>query len=309
MLRFQLGLAGISLACAALAVAAHADEPKEKAAEAGPVYCVELAPAWEQALKDAKARVVPMVVHVHGFYCGPCWHLHRTVMCDKGYIEFSFENAVEVLALDRLQEGVDKGEDGAGTYEAKRDGKRLQFLRAFPTLTIDEALQLRQSKAGSYNKTGGLPYTALIDPFTEEELKSWQGGSLTVAQLTQSVTDARDKLVKDHGKGKARPELKVMVEAEVQGEARIKAGNYAGALDTCDAFMKKAEKDGWAPYLHVRILKTREAAIAAATAALDKVDADKSLDPVKTKKDLATLVGKLRGTGLEKRAKALLATL
>ena len=54
--------------------------------------------------------------------------------------------------------------------------------------------------------------------------------------------------------------------------------------------------------------KAREAAVAAATAALDKIEADKASNPEQAKKDLVALSSRLRGTGLEARAKELLAT-
>lgn len=287
-----------------------ADAPKEgEATKAdGPVNCVQLAKSWDQAVKDAKARNVPIVLHSHGFYCGPCWGMHASLMCDAGYIEFSYEQTVEVLCLDRLKEGVDKNEARAATYDAKAGGKPVKYLVEFPGLTVDDVLALRNSKAASYNKSGGLPYTALIDPFTEEEVKSWKGGGIANGEIIDAVKAARATLVKAHGKGKPRAELKALGDAETASEAKVKGGDFAGALDAFAAVAKKAEKDGWPTHLRDRIAKGREAAVAAATAALDKVEADKASNPEQAKKDLVALASKLRGTGLEGRAKELLAT-
>lgn len=278
-----------------------ATTPKE------PVTCVVLAKSWADAIKDAKAQNVPIVLHNHGFYCPPCWGMHQTVMCDPAYIQFAFENSVEVLALDRLQEGVTKKEERAATYDGKEGGKPVKFLVEFPGLTVDEALALRSSKASSYNKSGGLPYTALIDPFTEEEIKSWKGGGIPGTDIMNAVTEARKTLSKAHGKGKPRPELKAIADAETAGADKVKAGDFAGALDAYAAAAKKADKDGWPTFLRERITKGHDAAVAAATEALDAIEKAKADDAAKAKKDLAMLMSRLRGTGLEQRAKDLLA--
>ncbi len=280
-------------------------KPDAEPAKTEPVTCVSLAKSWDKAVKDAKAQNVPIVLHNHGFYCPPCWGMHSSLMCDPAYIEFSFENTVEVLALDRLQEGVAKKEARAATYAAKEGGKPVQYLIEFPGLTVDEVLALRGSKASSYNKSGGLPYTALIDPFTEEEMKSWKGGGIATSEIIDAVKTARETLAKAHGKGKPRPELKAVAEAEKAGGDRVKAGDFCGALDAYAAAMKKADKDGWPAHLRSRLTAGRDAAIAAATEALDKIEGGKAADAAKAKKELGTLLPRLRGTGLEQRAKDL----
>ena len=272
-----------------------------------PVTCVTLAKSWAQALKDAKAQSAPIVLHNHGFYCPPCWGMHSSLMCDKEYIEFAYENTVKVLSLDRLQEGVDKKEDRAATYDAKEGGKPVKFLVEFPGLTVDDVLSLRASKASSYNHTGGLPYTAIIDPFTEEEIKNWKGGGIATSEIIDAAKAARATLQKAHGKGKPRAELKAITDAETASADKLKAGDFASALDAFAAATKKADKDGWPKHLRDRIAKGRDAAITAATEALDKIEADKATDAAKAKKDLAMMMSRLRGTGLEQRAKDLLA--
>jgi hypothetical protein len=281
------------------------DDGAAKATE--PVTCVTMAKSWDVAIKIAKAQNVPIVLHNHGFYCPPCWGLHETVMGDKTYIEFAYENDVEVLALDRLQEGVTKKEERAATYDAKEGGKPVKYLIQFPGLTVDEVLALRGSKASSYNKSGGLPYTAIIDPFTEEEVKSWKGGAVTTAEIMEAVTEARKTLTKAHGKSKPRPEIKAITDVETAAADKLKVADFAAALDAYALATKKADKDGWPAHLRDRITKGRDAAIAAATDALDKIEAGKADDAVKAKKDLLALASHLHGTGLEQRAKDLLA--
>ena len=288
---------------------AKSDEPvtKEAAAPTEPVACVTMAKTWDAAIKDAKAQNVPIVLHNHGFYCPPCWGMHSTVMGDKAYIEFAYENDVEVLALDRLQDGVAKREPNAATYDAKQGGKPVKFLIQFPGLTVDDVLAMRNSKASTYNKSGGLPYTAIIDPFTEEEIKSWKGGGIAAADIMAAVTDARKALTKAHGKGKPRPELRALADAETASTDKLKTGDFAGALDAFGTATKKADKDGWPAHLKARMATARDDVVAKATEALDAIEKATADDAVKAKKDLLAMMSRLRGTGLEQRAKDLLA--
>jgi hypothetical protein len=103
--------------------------------------------------------------------------MHSALMCNKKYIEFANENTVEVISLDRLQEGIEKKDRKAETYEAKVDGQTVKYMVEFPGLTVEDMLALASSKAASYNKTGKIPYTAVVDPWTltAQELNGGQG--------------------------------------------------------------------------------------------------------------------------------------
>ena len=84
------------------------------AAEAGskdaePVTCVTLAKTWDEAVAEARMLSVPIVVHSHGFYCGPCWGMHSSVMCNDKYIGFADDNTVEVISLSVSSRWVSTG--------------------------------------------------------------------------------------------------------------------------------------------------------------------------------------------------------
>ena len=64
---------------------------------------------------------------------------------------------------------------------------------------------------------------------------------------------------------------------------------------------------GWPPHVRDRIVKAHNDAIAKAAEALDAIEKAKSDDATKAKTDLAMMMSRLRGTGLEQRAKDLLA--
>jgi hypothetical protein len=274
-----------ALAIAGTAAAGGKPEPKTS---------VVLAKSWEAAIEEAKALNVPVVVHNHGMFCGPCWGMHDGVMCGKKYIDFAAENTVEVIALSSFQEGVDKKDKHAETYDAKVNGETVKFLVEFPGLTADQVLALGSSKAGTYNKTGGVPYTALIDPHTEEEITKWSG-SQSANTIMDAVTEAKKTLQKAHGKGIARKDLKAVGDAEASAAAKMAKLDFAGAYADLAKAAPKAEK---ADALKARLKVARDAVHAAAEAALTKIGDAKEADPAAAKKDLAALVSKLVGADL-----------
>ena len=64
------------LALALLAVAAAPVVPTLAGGKPEPVTSVTLAKSWDAAVEEAKLLNVPIVVHSHGFFCGPT----RTVL-------------------------------------------------------------------------------------------------------------------------------------------------------------------------------------------------------------------------------------
>ena len=62
------------------------------------------------------------------------------MLCDIDYMDFTYENATEVIVVDRLQEGVDKNEIGAATREVKQGGKTIRYVANYPFLTVQEIL-------------------------------------------------------------------------------------------------------------------------------------------------------------------------
>ena len=265
---------------------------------------VTYAASWDAAVEEAKLLNVPIVVHSHGFYCGPCWGLHSAILKNKKYIEFSDKNTVEVICLGSLQEGIDKKDERAETYEVTVDGKKVSYLKEFPGLTVEQMLALASSKGAYYNNTSKIPYTCIVNPHTLEEVEKWQGGDASAGAVEEAVLVLRKALEKEHGKGVSRKEIRAVGESEKKVATLQEKGDYALALAELAKAAGKA-KD-WPETLTQRLAKTKEAVVEAAKAALDKVEADAASDAAAAKKELARLAPKLKGTGLEERAKALL---
>ena len=298
------------LICAAAAVAGVVVASGAAVAKSDePVTCVKLARTWEAAIDEAKTLNVPIVLHNHGFYCGPCWGMHASVMCNDKYIEFAADNTVEVLALQDLQKGIDAKDKRAEEYEAKdENGKKVRYMIEFPGLTKEEIIALHQSKASSYNDTGGIPFTAVIDPYTEKEMQRWSGGGKSVKEIMEGVLTQKKVLNAAHGPSVSRTVLaKVKADTKRIVDALPKDG-VAKSMAEYRKLEKSLAKEGDA--LKKRLEPVLAAVLEAATRLLDDAEALAGTGDTAGAKKIADRFGRsLDGTDLESRVKDLVAKL
>jgi hypothetical protein len=225
------------------------------------------------------------------------------VLQNDDYIQFATENTVEVLALSRLDEAIGKQEARAATFEGHRRGEPVQYLVSWPNLTAADVDALHKSKAGQYNDTGAIPVTFLVNPHTLEEITRWKG-AVTVDDLVEAVKAARKTLEEAHGEGFARKAFLKFLAAEEKAWEKVVKGDFAAAVKEVDkAIAKSAE---WPEPMAMRGQTLRRLVIEAAEKRLAEVEALLGEDPAKGKAELRKLLPKLKGTGLEERAKALL---
>src|SRR4029077_7262509 len=130
--------------------------------------------------------------------------------------------------------------------------------------------------------------------WTEEEITKWSGGQ-SANTIMDAVTEAKKAFQKEHGKGIARKDLKVVTDAEFTAGAKLAKSDFAGAYADLAKVAPKAEK---VDALKERLKAAREKVHAAAEAALTKIADAKEADPAAAKKDLTALVLKLVGTDL-----------
>ena len=275
-------------------------------AEAGkdpePVECVRLAPSWDAAVAEAQALNVPIVVHSHGFFCGPCWGMHAGLMCNKKYRQFSEANTVEVIVLSRLQEGIDRKDPRARTYLGHREGKEVRMLCELPGLTIEEALAMPGTRAGRYNDTGTVPFTCIVDPHTLEEMQRFQGGA-SAKTVMAAVATAHERLETAHGPGFSRKRLNDLRDEIEDAWDRVAKNDYAKAVSILDKAGRGAAD--WPTYLQSRLESARGRILHEAAHVLDEIESLAKSDRIQAKRRLRTLRSKLEGTGLEDRAEAL----
>ncbi len=276
-------------------------EPSVEAAKDDhePVTSVKLARSWEEAVVEAKMLALPIVVHSHGFYCGPCWGMHSSVMCNDKYIEFANENTVEVICLSRLDEAIEKQEAKAATYKAKENGVEVEYLVEFPGLTKEQMFALNRSKGATYNNTGGIPYTCVVNPYTLEQMLFWSGGQSSKT-LIDEITPIVEQFRKEHQVTLRRKDLRKYEEIEAEALTEASEGDFAKALKTFEKATKKTA--GWPEDLLNRVNATRESIVKSATEAVDSIEAIVESDAKEARKQLARVKSKLKGTGLEARA-------
>ena len=228
--------------------------------------------------------------------------MHSAVLQNKKYIQFAKENTVEVMSMSSLERGIEAGDRRAATYKEKVGGQEVEYLVEFPGLTVDEMLALKRSRAGQYNKTGKIPYTALVDPHTLEEIQSWSGGQ-SGSTLIKAATEARRALTKEHGKSMPRKSYRAVRDGDAEITALTEAGDLVGAFEVLATLQKK----------HTKHAKLEEMVAAMRTSLLGQVEA--RLDVLErniesgasreTTKELRSLGKAVRGTDLAERVAAL----
>jgi len=228
--------------------------------------------------------------------------VHGSVLQNKKYIKFASENTVEVMALGRLEEGISKNDRKAATYKAK-DG--TEYLVEFPNLTVADIKNLRSSKAGSYNNTGKIPYTAIVNPHTLEELENIKGG-YAGKTLMDIVTTHRKALAKEHGKSLSRKVLTKVRKQEQAIQGELQKESYAKALSATAKLEKSVAKQPAA--LIEMVGKIKADVVAACGKKLDSLEALIGRGAkAEASKELGPLARALKGTSLEERVNGLLA--
>jgi len=231
--------------------------------------------------------------------------VHGAVLQNKKYIKFAQENTVEVMALGRLDEAIKKGDRRTETYKAKaKDGTEVEYLVEFPGLTVSMINSLRSSKAGSYNNTGKIPYTAIVDPHTLEEMNNLRGG-FGAKTLMGTVSEARKTLEKTYGKSVSRKVLAKLDKAEQGIRKDLDKGKYSNALTAARKLEASMAKQPDA--VKARAAKVTESVTAAIGKRLDELEAAIGRGELKEAgRELGSLSRALKGTALEERANALL---
>ena len=159
--------------------------------------------------------------------------MHRSVLQNKGYIKFAGENTVEVISVSSVPT-PNSGDKRVATYKGK-DGN--DYMVEWPGLTYD---QLRNSKVSSYNKSGGIPYVAIVNPHTGEEFVGFNGGS--AGKIKDHVAELQKQMKKEYGKGVKRSTLRKLDKDKAKIAALLAKNKISDAMGKYSAMAKKAAK-------------------------------------------------------------------
>ena len=191
-------------------------------------------------------------------------------------------------------------------YDAKdENGSTVQRVVGWPSLTIDQMQKLNRSKAGRYNNTGKIPYTAIINPHTLAEMSNIKG-SYGMGQLTEAVEVAKKALNKEYGQSVSRKSIAKFRKDEKKIRADADKGNLPKAINATNALVKKnAKKPKVIQELGTKLL---DDLLTAAQKQLDEAEALIGRGDKKgALKTLNKLARPLKGTAHEARVTDLLA--
>lgn len=221
------------------------------------------------------------------------------------YMAFVADNAVDVIIEERLQEGVDKKDPKAATYEGKDDdGKPATLMKEWPNLTLAEMLALATSPGGQYNHTGKIPYVSLVDPYTLKEVKGIPGGEAGKG-LIEDITASKAQLNKDHGPSVKRSTLTaVTAQSKAVEDALAGKGGVAAALPLLAKLQASTAKEGEG--VKAKVKPVADKVMEAAKAQLDDAETKIGAGDVKGATTILSQIGSLlKGTELEGRVKEL----
>ena len=230
--------------------------------------------------------------------------MHSSVLQNDDYIKFSDGNTVEVIALGRLDEGISKEDPKAAEFDTKDDdGKPVKRMLQYPSLTKDEMLSLARSKAASYNDTGKIPFTCIVNPHDEAEMQRFSGGQSSKS-IMEAVSEQTKVLNEKYGPSLSRPVIRDFREDSKKVLDALEKAGAGKALTEFRKIVKGLKKNAEA--MKPITDKVEATIMEAVTKELD--DAEAKLDEGDVngaKKILGKLVSPLKGTDLEARAKAL----
>lgn len=222
---------------------------------------------------------------------------------NKKYIKFANENTVEVLSLSRLDEGIKKEDPKAAKYTKKNAaGEKVEYMAKWPNLTLDMIQKMRTTKAGTYNDTGKIPYTCLINPHTLDRMHTFKGAS--AKGIMEEVKAATKALKAEHGKGLKRKSINKINAGITKSVAATEKGDWDAGFKALDKVAPKPQN--MHEVLQAKIQAAKEAITASARTRLDEI---KNMEPKDAKKALSRFMGKAKKTGLVEEAREFLVSL
>ena len=225
--------------------------------------------------------------------------MHSAVLQSKDYIRFARKHTVDVIVVSGLSVAVERKDRRARTFKGERDGEKVELMSSWPSLTLEEMLDLSRGPATSFNKSGQIPFTGVIDPHTGEVLHDFRG-QRQLKKLMAELKEVREALVEEHGEGVTRDELDALSRAIASARELAAEGEYGKALTTLLGAAERFQE--WPAELRERVTRVRAEILGAASAALDEIEQQIETDPLGARRVLLRLQPRLRGTGLEERA-------
>jgi hypothetical protein len=212
------------------------------------------------------------------------------VLQNAQYYKFANENAVDVLAMEEMDRAEQEKNPLAETVRAKDEyGDEQEYLVEFAGLTREQLRELSTSSGAlQYLHGTRIPFTAIVDPHTGEEMFAWTGVK-TAKEYVAIIAEQGKALVAKHGKGVDRALWNELRRGEVKLDRLLGDGKVAEA---CRVFAKLAARAERPP----EAVETR---LEAMRAMLER-EAKKALAAAKPGRELEELTRALEEAGLAK---------
>lgn len=194
---------------------------------------------------------------------------------NKGYIKFAGKHCVDVIALSDWEQALKEGHR-TQTFKAPDEyGDKVEWLLLYPTLQPGDLDTLYNATTVSFNKTGIMPYTAIVDPHTEKELISIPRGQTSLARLKDAVVTAKKTLNEQHGPSVSRKTVAAVRKQQDQIQDKLYDGNVSGAMAQFRRLKKSVEEQPasvreLAAHTWTILVKTAEKRLAEAERLLEK---------------------------------------
>jgi hypothetical protein len=222
------------------------------------------------------------------------------VLSNPSYIRFSREHCVEVMCMKDIEQALAEKPAHAATYKVKDPyGDEIECFECCPGVTVAQMKALHEGKPLEYMKGPLMPYTAVVDPHTLEDLGGIARGEATSAEGFIAVIAPRAKaLVEKHGKGVDSKLWEFVVEAQTRADALLGEEKLEEALALCAELEKRTAREH--ETVKRKAAATRDTVLADAASRLDELAVMKKGG--RGGAEAARLAKLLRGTPLEARA-------
>lgn len=225
---------------------------------------------------------------------------------NPAYIKFSRETCVEVMCMKDIERALEEKPAHGKTYKAKDAyGDEIECFECCPGVTVKQMLALHEGKPLEYMKGPLMPYTAVVDPHTFEDLGGIQRGEAASADAFITAISRHAKALEEkHGKGVDSELWEYVLDAQTRIDLLLGEEKLDKALALVAEMEKKTAREH--ETVKRKVGAARESVMADCKALLDaleeRIEGGRGAE---ARSDAARLAKLLKGTDLADRASAI----
>jgi hypothetical protein len=228
------------------------------------------------------------------------------VLDNPSYIKFSRESCVEVMCMKDIEQALQEKPANGRTYKGKDAyGDEIECFECCPGVTVKQMLALHEGKPLEYMKGPLMPYTAVVDPHTLEDLGGIQRGEATSADAFIAVITRHVKALEEkHGKGVDSKLWEYVLDAQTRIDLLLGEENLEKAFALLGELEKKTARGH--ETVKRKVEAAREAVHSDAAARLDALEEQiQGGRGAEARAEASRLAKMLKGTDLADRASAI----